>query len=328
MVFNPKEMDQLQFNREYRDALKENFDALKRELEDLYKKNLTMDKRLNSVLLDPEGGGNPEVVAARMSRDGEEYPSLFAHTVAMEKDIMDTTLNVQGLLEYQEKVKKRINIDEPVDRYYYVNKNLGNDLNDGLSTFAPFKTIQKALDMIPQSTTGGEVNIFVDDGTYAEDLVLRNKQGSDIKIIGNQEVPTNVKINSFFAVNVDAYLNISGLEATTTVKNGFHYDRCSYVNTNNCVSAKDKKASGMSGIYYSAGRGVIAGCTVSNNLNGIIANFNSAITIEANNTGTGNTYGVVSARSTIHKYNNNTVSGLTKNEHYYAGGLITNGGII
>ncbi|MFP3509396.1 hypothetical protein SB775_06960 [Peribacillus sp. SIMBA_075] len=327
MVFNPKEMDQLQFNREYRDALNENFKGLQKELEELIQMNQTMAARLNSVLVNPTGGGNPEVVAARMSRDGEEYPSLFAHLTEIEKDIVDNTLNLQGLMAYADKVKKRINIDEPVDKYYYVDKNWGYDGNDGLSTLAPFKTIQKALDMIPQSTTGGEINIFVADGVYAEDLVLRSKQGSDIKIIGNLDVPTNVKINSFFAVNVQAYLNISGFEATTTVKNGFHYDRCSYVNTNNCISVKDKKASGMSGIYYSAGLGVVAGCTVSNSYNGIIANFSSKVTIEANNTGTGNLYGVVSARSTIHKYNNNTVTGTTKNEHFYAGGEITSGGI-
>lgn len=327
MAYNPKKMDHLQFNRQYRDDLDENFEGIKDEFIELNQKNETMEGRLTSVILNPTGGGNPEVVAARMSRDGEEYPSLFAHTVAMEKDITDSQLDIMELQSYQEQLKKKINIDEPEDKYYYVDGNWGWDENVG-DAFAPFKTIQKALDMIPQSTTGGEITIFITDDTYDEDLVLRNKQGSDIRIVGNQEMPTNVKIKSFFAVNIDAYLNISGIEATTTIDNGFHYDRCSYVNTNNCVTVSNKKASECSGIYYSASRGVVSGSTVSNNFYGIIANFNSQITLEANNTGTSNTYGVASGRSIVHKYNNNTITGTTKTEHTYGGGLIVNGGII
>ncbi|MDP1419225.1 hypothetical protein Q8G35_12470 [Peribacillus simplex] len=328
MVYNPKKMDHLQFNRQYRDDLDENFEGIKDEIIEINKQNETMDARLTSVILNPTGGGNPEVVAARMSREGEEHPSLFAHLTAMEKDILDDKVNIQALMEYQERLQMKINIDEAEDKYYYVDGNWGWDENVGNTSFAPFKTIQKALDMIPQSTTGGAVTIFITDDVYEEDLVLRNKQGSDIRIVGNQEVPTNVKINSFYAVNIDAYLNISGIEATTAITNGFLYDRCSYVNTNNCVVQVNKKASGLNGILYSASRGVISGCTVSNNVNGIIANFNSQITVESNNTGTGNTNGITSARSTIHKSGSHTVTGTTKNEHYYSGGQIVSGGIV
>lgn len=328
MVFNPKEIDQLQFNREFRDTLKGNFDGVANEIIELDNKNKAIEARLTSVILEPTGGGNPEVVAARMSRDGEEYPSLFAHLTAMEKDIIDGKINIQDLLDYVGRLQQKINIDEPVDRYFYVDGNWGWDENDGNSSFTAFKTIQKAIDSIPQETSGGEITIFIADDTYDEDLVIRAKKGADIKIVGNQDVPTNVKIKSLFVVNTSAYLNISGLEATTTTKNGFHYDRCTYVNTNNCVSVKDKKTSGMNGIYYSASRGVVSGSTVSNNTMGIVANFNSQITLEANNTGTGNTYGVASGRSIIHKYFNNTITGTTKSEHTYGGGIIVNGGII
>ncbi|MGJ3196937.1 hypothetical protein [Peribacillus frigoritolerans] len=328
MVFNPKEIDQLQFNRVFRDTLKENFDGLSNEIIDLDKKNKATEARLTSVILEPTGGGNPEVVAARMSREGEEYPTLYAHLTAMERDILDSKINTQDLMEYIARLQQKINIDEPVDRYFYVDGNWGWDENDGNSSFTAFKTIQKAIDSIPQETTGGEITIYIADDTYNEDIVIRAKKGADIKIVGNQDVPTNVKINSMYVVNTSAYLNISGMEATTTTKNGFHYERCGYVNTNNCVSVKDKKASAMSGIYYSVTRGVVSGCTVSNNTYGIIANFNSQITLEANNTGTNNTYGIASGRSIIHKYNNNTITGITKNEHTYGGGLIVNGGII
>lgn len=328
MVFNPKEIDQLQFNREFRDTLKGNFDGLSNEIIDLDKKNKAMEARLTSVILNPTGGGNPEVVAARMSREGEEHPTLYAHLTAMEGEILDNRAIIQELSEYIGRLKQKINIDEPVQRYFYVDGNWGWDENDGSSTFSAFKTIQKAIDTIPQETTGGEITIFIADDTYNEDVVILAKKGADIKIVGNQDVPTNVKIKSLYVENTTAYLNISGMEATTTTKHGFHYERSTYVNTNNCVAVKDKKASGMNGIYYSVSSGVVTGCTVSNNHNGIIANFNSRITVEANNTGINNTYGITSARSTLHKYNNNTVTGTSKNEYWYAGGLITNGGII
>lgn len=328
MVFNPKEIDQLQLNREFRDTLKGNFEGLSNEIIDLDKKNKATEARLTSVILNPTGGGNPEVVAARMSREGEEHATLHAHLNAIEGDILDTKADTQELLEYIGRLKQKINIDNPEDRYFYVDGNWGWDENEGSSTFSAFKTIQKAIDSIPQETTGGDITIFIADDTYDEDVVILAKKGADIRIVGNQDVPTNVKVNSIYVENTTAYLNISGVEAITTTKNGFHYERCGYVNTNNCITTTDKKASGMNGIYYSVSSGVVTGCTVSNNASGIIANFNSRITVEANNTGTNNTYGVTSARSLIHKYNNNTITGITKNEHYYAGGLITNGGII
>ncbi|MDM5223031.1 hypothetical protein QUF86_20270 [Peribacillus sp. NJ11] len=327
MVFNPKELDQLQFNREYRDTLNENFKGVGNELKKLDDKNYVTNKRLTTILVNPNGGGNPEVLAARTAKNGITYNSLFQHTEAMESDIEDNANNIQQLLTFQDKFKKRINIDEPVDIYYYVNKAIGSDTNTGLSVATPFKTIQKALDTIPQLTSGGEITVWIDNGTYAEDLVLRNKKGSDIKLVGNQNIPTNVKINSFYAVNVDAYLNVSGMEATTTTKDGFYYNRCSYINTNNCVATKDNKTAGMAGISYSASKGAVSGCTVSNSVHGIIANFSSQITIESNCTGTGNTNGISCARSIIHKYGNNTVVG-TKNENIYGGGIISNGGTI
>ncbi|KON69632.1 hypothetical protein AKG34_13330 [Peribacillus butanolivorans] len=329
MTFNPKELDQLHFNREYRDTQNENLKGIATEFVDIQREREVMHKRLSSTLLKPTGGGNPEVVAARTSRNGTEYDTLHEHMDAMELNLDNNTNNVSDLLAYQAKIKKVINVDGAVDVNYWVSVLTGSDSNSGTISSAPFKTIQKALDLIPRDAESGTITIKIIDGTYSEDLVLRNKRGTHIFLVGNTDSPTNVRVKSIYAVNITgAYLNISGIEATSGSKHGFHYDRCDYANTTNCESLLANKISGMSGIYYSASKGVVAGCKVQLCENGIIANFNSQITVEANNTGGGNTYGITSARSIIHKYNNNTITGDTKNEYTYAGGLITNGGII
>ncbi|MED3691311.1 hypothetical protein P4534_21325 [Peribacillus butanolivorans] len=328
MTFNPKEMDQLHFNREYRDTLNENFRGIGNEIIDLNKQNDVIHKRLSSTLANPSGGGNPEVVAARTSRSGTVHSSLHEHMDAMELSLDNNTTNVSDLLAYQAKLKKVINVDGAVDANYWVSVLTGSDSNSGTTALAPFKTIQKALDLIPRDAESGIITIKIIDGTYPEDLVLRNKRGTHIFLVGNIDNPTNVRINSIYAINITgAYLNISGIEAVSPSKHGFQYDRCSYVNTTNCNSLLSNKLNGMSGIFYQSSSGVVAGCKVQNCENGIIANFNSQVTIDSNNTGGGNIYGITSARSVIHKNGNNTITGDT-NERYYAGGLIVNGGII
>jgi len=88
------------------------------------------------------------------------------------------------------------------NRTYYVRTD-GDDGNTGLvdSAAGAFLTIQKAVDTIANTLdiAGKTVTIQVGDGTYAENVTLRNVVGyaapGNLVIQGNSDTPTNVIIS-------------------------------------------------------------------------------------------------------------------------------------
>jgi hypothetical protein len=82
------------------------------------------------------------------------------------------------------------------DRTYYVSTT-GDDTNDGLSSGAPFLTIQKAVDIVCSLDLGiFQATIQLADGTYTAGAVLKPYIGALAPTInGNSVTPTNVVIN-------------------------------------------------------------------------------------------------------------------------------------
>jgi hypothetical protein len=89
----------------------------------------------------------------------------------------------------------------------------------------------------------------------------------------------------------------------------------------------NKKPGGFSGVVYSASSGRVQGSTVSNNHNGINAIYGSQVSVDSDNKGSANTYGIRSSRSTLYKEGANQILGTAK-EGILAGGIISNGGYI
>jgi hypothetical protein len=83
-------------------------------------------------------------------------------------------------------------------RDYYVNGSTGDDnLNNGLTATAAFKTIQKALDqMRTVNTNGWNVEIHVADGSYANFLCPVITGSGTCFVTGNVNFPQNVLISS------------------------------------------------------------------------------------------------------------------------------------
>ena len=237
--------------------------------------------------------------------------------------------NIQDIADinlYLDSMKAQFTPEE-LELNLYVDKINGDDSYEG-DVLRPFRTIQRALDAIPGvSAMSRTINIYVTAGTYAEDLIMRNKFGGRIYLFGDESLPTAVKFNSLFLEDVYSYFRIGGFQATTTSKDGIFYERCAYANTSKCIVDGNKKTAGLSGIVYSASSGRAQGNTVSNNHNGISAIYGSQVAIDADNKGTGNLYGIRSSRSTIYKEGVNQILGTAKEGILY-GGIISNGGII
>ncbi|MGO4678210.1 DUF1565 domain-containing protein, partial [Bosea sp. 2YAB26] len=165
------------------------------------------------------------------------------------------------------------------DITYYVNAASGNDSNNGLTSSAPFKTISKAISMIPQ-IVNHNVIINVAAGTYNEEVSLSGYMGNGY--VGLQGSSVIVKSVSFSRCN---RLVISGFTATTTTTTAFSIsDITGFVDISNCIVTA---AAPFAGFYAIHSRLAISGCTVSNRSDGILAVAGSQISSNTNS-GTGN----------------------------------------
>jgi hypothetical protein len=270
---------------------------------------------------------DPTIKLGALSELYTQDKSSFANAInELSVEIGGNLQSIDDINVYLDSMKKEFSPEE-LELNIYVDKVNGDDANDG-SLFRPYRTIQKALDSIPGvSAMSRTINVYVAAGTYAEDLIMKNKFGGRIYLYGNGGLPTTVKFNSLYLEDVYSYFRIEGFQATTISRDGIYYERCAYANTSKCIVDGNKKTGGFTGIMYSASSGRVQGNTVSNNHNGIAAVYGSQLGIDSDNKGTGNTYGIRSSRSTIYKDGVNQILGTAKEGVLY-GGIISNGGII
>lgn len=112
------------------------------------------------------------------------------------------------------------------DRTYYV-ATTGSDSNDGLSSGAPFLTIQKAVDTVAALDISiYNVTIQIADGTYQEAVSLKIRTGSGICTIqGNAGTPSAVLVNptsgSCFSNTNAGRWDIKDLKIASTTSMGF-----------------------------------------------------------------------------------------------------------
>ncbi len=111
------------------------------------------------------------------------------------------------------------------DRVYYVSPT-GSDSNDGLSSVAPFATIQKAIDAANSELdfAGYTVTVQLADGTYNEAVTVKPMIGmagtNSLVIQGNATAPSNVVINAtgtgFYLGGKSVAAYIKDMEITAT----------------------------------------------------------------------------------------------------------------
>jgi len=184
---------------------------------------------------------------------------------------------------------------------FYVNPSTGNDNNNG-SSGSPFKTIAKAISLIPQIVNHA-VEINLADGNYSEGITLSGYVGiGSIVVTGNTSTPANVELASGIKVtNCSCSIIIQGMETTITSTNAVQADNSTKVILYYIV------AEGTTGTYVgiSAIHALVYAryCTVSNKFYGIYANICSVVH-SRDNGGTGNGTGLYAfGGATIGKHN-------------------------
>lgn len=94
---------------------------------------------------------------------------------------------------------------EDIEVTYYVNPN-GNDMNDGLSSSTPFKTIRHALEVAEAGDT-----IFLMDGVYMEDIksIKDGYANAPITITGSKHAVVKGSSNKIVKIEHD-YIRLEG----------------------------------------------------------------------------------------------------------------------
>lgn len=172
---------------------------------------------------------------------------------------------------------------------FYVNSATGSDENDG-SSGSPFKTIAKAISLIPQ-IVNHDVAINLADGSYSEGITLSGYVGKGIiSVKGNTTTPSNVVLSGQILLQGchTRYTALSGLKTTYTASHAVYVTSCFSANLNKIVAIES--ASGA-GVAYEYSIGTVQESTFSNRTYGIFCTSKSII-YSYNNDGESNTYGL------------------------------------
>lgn len=177
------------------------------------------------------------------------------------------------------------------DMSYYVDGSNGSDANNGLSETTPFKTISKALSLLPQ-VINHAVRINIKAGDYAEKIEIKGIMGGgSLSIYGRWNADTTkAKIDS---VRIDgcsiSYIAIWDFEFTGLTSNFmFHVSDSSRVNLYNPTTTSSKSR----GVYATGNSLVnVFGATISNKSTAIAATGGARI-VSNGNSGSGNAVGL------------------------------------
>lgn len=203
------------------------------------------------------------------------------------------------------------------DITYYVDVVNGNDTNNGFGSGVAFKTIQQAIDILPQ-IINHTVTINVASGTYDESININGFVGyGKIIINGDTIVSTTRKIKNININSCECYLKIVGFYIITT--SGTHdiaVDNSSRTNLLyvNCI--EPNSASGLRALFSNV---FVSNSVISNKAAAIdtwiLGNIFSSI-----NSGSSNTVALQSGYGgTISKQSSQQPTGITSESSFYGG---------
>lgn len=227
-------------------------------------------------------------------------------------DALKTFITADVNSSLSERVKKTT-----ADITYYISPT-GNDSNDGLTSGAAFKTIQYAINKLPQ-VVNHTVNIILAQGTYSEDVQLSGFNGKGfLNITGDSAISSLYNVSSITGIQISIRVTTTGICFTKTgniplvVTNStdFIIGKCKVSNSDTLYPAIGCYRSNVS----------INGCQLDNRVAGIRA-ADCANVYSDGNTGSGNTIGLQSQRGSTIAKNGTQPSGTTAEQ-------VTGGGVI
>lgn len=282
-----------------------------------------VNQRINNIVLKSGGTSPNEVVDARTGYNGEQHPILKERLddeyQKQENRISATENGISDLQDEQQEMEMKLNklyggTGESVS--IFVSSSVGNDTSGDGSVQKPYKTIQRAANDIPLTSTS-EFHIEIEPGAYYEDVRITNRtcpriivRGTNHTTVNSHNADTGVFVRSIYISDCSGYCSTigltqidainTGLTSSTGTRVGLMFTRCGYAVVNNCRNMQDTKNLGYAAIYYDACTGRIYDSKFSNQGTVLFANFMSHLEYENTNVGEANNEVIRCHRSIIH----------------------------
>ena len=190
----------------------------------------------------------------------------------------------------------------------YVAKTGSDQSGDGTEK-NPFLTIQAAVNQIPLLTSS-RVTIWIGDGVYLEDVVIRNLKAVSITLRSRQSVTDvtsdlSVKVRSISFISSLGYQQVNGIEfvdqanISGQLKCAIYSEQSSYLAVWNCRFAETTYGKSNRCLFATGGSKIATNNNYYLNQNCIAEARNLAdINIDPSDQGTGNDYGIIADNGT------------------------------
>ena len=306
---------------EWKEAFNRNVDYLENLEKNLDEQHKSTNSRIDNLVLHSGGDSPNEVVDARVSAEGTIYPTLYSRLLASDNLF---NLNYTELKTRQDNQQGQLNqLNDSVGTLMgaygetldlYVAKDGNNQTGDGTEA-KPFLTIQAAVNQIPLLTSS-RVTIWIGDGVYLEDVVVRNLKAVSITIRNRQNVSDTsselgVKVRSIAFISSLGYQQINGLQFVDQanisgvayiggdIKCAIYSEQSSYLAVWNCRFAENTFGKGNRCLFAIGASKIGTSNNFYQNQNCIAEARNLAdINIDSNDRGSGNDYGIIADNGT------------------------------
>lgn len=209
---------------------------------------------------------------------------------------------------------------------YYISPN-GKDDNNGISPTTPFKTINKAISLIPE-ILNYNININLNEGQYNETILIKGKNGSGtLAINGGTDLESSKKyiVNNITLMGVTNTVVLTGLYIKNINSDELYtYDlyanNCMYLYAKYLFLNESSISNTIVGVQCHNTTMAIAYSSISNKKMGILANnFGRVMSIQ--NQGAGNIVALQASLGSSISKTGSQLSGTTQE-------VVTGGGVI
>jgi hypothetical protein len=199
-----------------------------------------------------------------------------------------------------------------IEKFIYVSTTAGNDSTGDGTRAKPYKTIQRAVDAVPNIHMNA-YTIACGPGNYPEEVLIKGLLGGNLKIAFDGIAPpakdgtTGFNVYSILAEDCMCYIQINDVDvynSSTISRNAvIRFTRCMYGAINNCRFDSDVKVNGKISVLYDASKGNIYNSFFTNQYTCMRAQSGSQVVWSESNSHstTKSDFGLSVSSSIVHK---------------------------
>lgn len=214
-------------------------------------------RELESRKIDVSGGDASEAVIEMLEEGEAKYPTPAAGESL--KVFLGKVKKCLGALSFLE-----------TNRTIYVALT-GDDAAGNGELASPFRTISRALSVIPRNLNGYTATIVIADGIYDEDVFVQGFSNGSLKIYSttSSKLGDSCKIKSITVKECSGYVLISGIYFTNTEDSCIRGYASTAILVDYCKT--DVSSSDTTAIYFAECKFRITHCSVSNRYAALMA---------------------------------------------------------